>query len=98
METAQQAAEAVRTPYDAPTGDPEALADLWGGLTVPERRQLLHAAIDVVFLRRTAVAHHSSPIDERVLILWRGEGPSDLPGRGKRPGTLRGFPWPAADN
>ena len=70
------------------------LGELWADLTVAERRSLLAAEIDCVFLRRTPRRHTRAPVDGRVLILWRGEAPSDLPGRGRKPAPLKSLPWP----
>jgi hypothetical protein len=50
----------------------------WPTLTTAERRLLLSVAMDAVFVRKGA----GGP-DERSVILWRGEGPSELPRRGK---------------
>jgi DNA invertase Pin-like site-specific DNA recombinase len=61
-----------------PTAD---LEKLWPDLDVVARRHLLHAALDVVFVRRGRM-----PIEERTRVLWSGEGPSDLPGPGRRLG------------
>lgn len=68
---------------------PEAteLEALWPDLDVAERRHLLHAGLDAVFVRRGRV-----PIADRTLVLWRGEGPDDLPGPGRRFG-LRSHVW-----
>ncbi len=68
---------------------PEALEleAIWPTLNVVERRHLLHAGLDAVFVRRGRV-----PIADRALVLWRGEGPDDLPGPGRRLG-LRSHVW-----
>jgi hypothetical protein len=65
------------------------LGEDWPSLTVTEKRHLLTAAIDAVMIRRSARA---VPIQERVRILWRGEGPDDLPRRGRRV-PLASFSW-----
>jgi hypothetical protein len=67
--------------------EPSELDAIWPDLDVAERRHLLQAGLDVVFLRRGRV-----PIAERTRVLWRGEGPADLPGPGRRLG-LRSFVW-----
>lgn len=59
-------------------------------LPVEEQRALLASTIDVVFLRRG----RSIPISDRALILWRGQGPNDLPRRAK-PQPLRSFAFPS---
>ena len=63
----------------------------WPGMSVSERREVLHGAIDAVFLR--SVGQVNVPISERALILWRGEGPDDLPGPGRRGIAPRPFEW-----
>jgi site-specific DNA recombinase len=63
--------------------------DIWDELPATERRRVLAEGIDCVFLRRTGQA----PIADRSLILWRGEAPDDLPGRGVRPVELIPFDW-----
>jgi DNA invertase Pin-like site-specific DNA recombinase len=65
----------------APAGVPLAanLGDIWPDLAVVERQKLLGAAFDSIFLRRGR-----QPIEERVVVFQRGEGPADLPRRGKR--------------
>lgn len=59
------------------------IADLdlsaWPTLSVAERRRLLAPTLDAVMVWRGRV-----PIADRALILWRGEGPADLPSRGRR--------------
>lgn len=56
------------------------------------RKRVLGAAIDAIFIRRGRLR---APIEERALILWRGEGPDDLPvgGKGKH-NPIRPFAWP----
>jgi len=63
------------------------LGMLWPDLDVQDRRHLLRAGLDAVFVRRGRV-----PIGQRTLVLWRGQGPADLPGPGRRLG-LRSFVW-----
>ncbi len=67
------------------------LGDLWGDLSVGERRQLLAAGIDAVMVRRGR-----DGIESRSLVLWHGEAPDDFPRRGRR-GPLESFPWPNGD-
>ena len=72
------------------SGDPAALADLpalWPTLSTEDRRRLLGGRIDAVMLRR------GRDITARTRILWAGEAPSDLPGRGRRV-PLASFVWP----
>jgi DNA invertase Pin-like site-specific DNA recombinase len=63
------------------------LEAVWPDLDVSERRHLLQAGLDAVFIRRGRV-----PIVDRARVLWRGEGPADLPGPGRRLG-LRSYVW-----
>ena len=52
------------------------------GLAVDERREVLGGFIDVVFVRRSrGRGRHSSPMPARTRVLWRGQGPLDLPRR-----------------
>jgi site-specific DNA recombinase len=60
----------------------------WPSLTVTEKRHLLTAALDAVMIR----CARAVPIQERVCILWRGDGPDDLPRRGRRV-PLASFSW-----
>lgn len=78
----------------AELGGVRSLRTEWDGFSVAERRQLLASAIDAVFLRRVGQAN--VPISSRALILWRGEAPDDLPGRGygRWATEIRPFDWP----
>lgn len=69
------------------------LVEAWPTLTIAEKRRLLSAAIDAVFLRPARGAGRVVPIEERALILWRGQAPDDLPRRGHRV-PLAPFAWP----
>jgi hypothetical protein len=51
----------------------------WDALTVEEKRQLLHALMDCIVVRRGR-----DPIANRVNILWRGQAPNDMPRKGRR--------------
>lgn len=56
-------------------------AAVWDDLTIPERRLLLAAGVDDVLLSRAAST--ATPIGDRVVIRWTGEGATDgLPRRG----------------
>jgi hypothetical protein len=57
-------------------------------LPVEERKRILSSSIDAVIVKR---ADGREPIDERVTILWRGEGPDDLPRRGRDNGPIRAY-------
>lgn len=53
---------------------------VWADLSIPERRELLRAGIDCVFLRRAASTRE--PVANRLDIRWIGEAPDDLPVQG----------------
>ncbi len=67
----------ARVPGDVPRT--VELQKIWPDLAVPEKRKLLAAAFDSVFLRRSPKRAYS-PIEERVVFFGTGEGPADLPG------------------
>jgi hypothetical protein len=69
--------------HDVPT--------LWPTLSTAERRTLLAAALDAVVVRRASVRGRAAFAD-RIGILWRGQAPSELPGR--RVKQLRPLPVP----
>lgn len=51
-------------------------------LPLSERREVLAGFVDVVFVRRSrGRGRNVDPIGRRSRILWRGQGPSDLPRR-----------------
>jgi len=50
------------------------------------------AQIDCIFLRR-APRRGGFPIEDRLFICWRNEGPLDLPGPGLRNVELVPFDW-----
>jgi DNA invertase Pin-like site-specific DNA recombinase len=57
-------------------------------LPVNDRKRILGSSIDAVIVNR---AHSRIPIEDRVTILWRGEGPDDLPRRGRDNGPIRPY-------
>jgi site-specific DNA recombinase len=57
-------------------------------LTIIDRKRILGSSIDAVIVTR---AHSRIPIQDRVTILWRGEGPHDLPRRGRDNGPIRPY-------
>jgi DNA invertase Pin-like site-specific DNA recombinase len=57
-------------------------------LPIEDRKRILSSSIDAVIVKRGA-AH--TPLQERVTILWRGEGPDDLPRRGRDNGPVRPY-------
>jgi site-specific DNA recombinase len=56
------------------------VSEEWPHLTVAERRELLTAGIDAVFVRRAHLPGRA-PFEHRLFICWAGEAPADLPGR-----------------
>lgn len=73
----EQAQEALARARDDETAQRSGIdGALWPTLTVPERRVVLAAGIDTVFVRRGRMA-----VAERARVLWRGEA-HDLPRQG----------------
>lgn len=66
-------------------------AQVWPTMDVSERKRMLAAVIDCVFLRSGRM-----PIPDRVHVFWRGEAPADLPRRGKRV-PFGALVWPGDD-
>ena len=83
-------AEATASAAAGPLPDRATLEGLWPELDVAERRHLLASVIDAVIVK----PGRGIPIEERALILARGEAPDDLPGRGRKPTPVRPFVWP----
>jgi site-specific DNA recombinase len=52
----------------------------WEGLSVPERRSLLSAAVHAVLVSPASGRGSRRPVSERVRILWLGDALPDLPG------------------
>jgi site-specific DNA recombinase len=67
------------------------LIKAWPTLTIAEKRALLTASLDAIFIRSNGGSN--APVADRTLLLWRGEGPADLPRRGHRV-PLESFLWP----
>lgn len=57
-------------------------------LPIEDRKRILGSSIDAVIVKR---GHSRVPIENRVTILWRGEGPDDLPRRGRDNGPVRAY-------
>jgi site-specific DNA recombinase len=57
-------------------------------LPVSDRKRILGSSIDAVIVDR---AHSRVRVEDRVRILWRGEGPEDLPRRGRDNGPIRPY-------
>ncbi len=67
-------------------------AAVWPDLDIDERRRLLVAGIDAVFVRRASGRTVGAVDPSRVRVVWHGEAPADLPGPGRR-ATIRAFDW-----
>jgi DNA invertase Pin-like site-specific DNA recombinase len=101
LEARQEALDKARATLQEVEGEDEAaelndveLGSLWPELTVTERRRLLSLGLDAIFIRPGRPAGRPFPgLVDRVLLLWRGEGPAELPIRG-RTVPLASFPWP----
>ena len=63
------------------TADVERYDDLPAG----NRRRILGSLIGVVIVK---LDHARVPVEDRGTILWRGEGPDDLPRRGRENGPV----------
>jgi hypothetical protein len=72
---------------------PGSLPEAWPTLPIAQKRHLLTAAVDAVMVRAVRGSGRAVPLEERVLVLWRGQGPDDLPRRGRRV-PLSSFAWP----
>ncbi|HTA33724.1 MAG TPA: recombinase family protein [Solirubrobacteraceae bacterium] len=57
-------------------------------LPTEDRKRILGSSIDAIIVKR---GHSRVPIEQRVTILWRGEGPDDLPRRGRDNGPVRPY-------
>jgi site-specific DNA recombinase len=71
----------------APAAGSDAI-ESYDDLPIEDRRRILGSSIDAVIVRRDDA---SVPIEQRVTILWRGEGPDDLPRRGRDNGPVRAY-------
>lgn len=69
----------------APTSD---AIEGYDELPVEDRKRILSSSIDAVIVER---GDAQTPLEERVTILWRGEGPDDLPRRGRDNGPVRPY-------
>lgn len=65
------------------------LVGAWASMPVQEKRKELRSAIDAVFLRSAS----GRQIQDRALVIPIGEGPDDLPRRGRRV-PFAPFVWP----
>jgi DNA invertase Pin-like site-specific DNA recombinase len=89
-QAAAEVADAHQRALSGVNFTPGKLVDGWPELGVAEKRTLLTASLDAIFVRRTGP---NVAVSDRALMLWRGEGPADLPRRGHRV-PLASFAWP----
>ena len=89
VRVAQKQLEEARR-HGALTGPitPGDLIEAWPSLTIAVKRTLLTASLDAVFVR----SGKGVPIEDRIRLVWRGDGPDDLPRRGHRV-PLERFAW-----
>lgn len=85
--SAVEQAQAELAGASASTPSAEAIEG-YDELPVEERKRILSSSIDAVIVKR---GDARVPVDERVAILWRGEGPNDLPRRGRDNGPIRPY-------
>jgi site-specific DNA recombinase len=64
------------------------LVESYADLPIEDRKRMLGSSIDAVIVKRV---HARVPVEDRVTILWRGEGPDDLPRRGRDNGPVRPY-------
>lgn len=76
-------ADLARVTREQPTVAPAELIDTWDDLDLDERRLLLAAGIDAVFVKRAHLNRRGTPVEERARVLFHGEAPLGLPGRGR---------------
>jgi site-specific DNA recombinase len=81
----QAQAELQRSSAIAPTVE---AIESYDALPVEDRKRILSSSIDAVIVKR---GDRRTPVEERVTILWRGEGPDDLPRRGRDNGPVRPY-------
>jgi hypothetical protein len=74
---------------------PENLVEAWPELDTDEKREVLSAGVDAVFMRRGRSRHE--PVGPYAHICFAGEAPRDLPRRGvKVISDISGFTFPSA--
>lgn len=64
----------ARVNADGIVGQRFSLQDEWPSLTVREKRHVLAAAIDSVFVRRAHLRGQGTPVEDRLCVVWRGDG------------------------
>lgn len=81
VDEAQRAVHRARSEANGLSIGPEGIA-VWPDLSIGERRRLLAAGIDCLFIRRAPNRGRNVVDPTRVRIFWRGEAPDGLPGPG----------------
>jgi site-specific DNA recombinase len=69
------------------------IVQTWPDMDTLERRKVLSATMDAVMLR----SGRGIAIEDRARILWRGQGPDDLPRRGIKRVVPIPYLWPVND-
>jgi site-specific DNA recombinase len=90
LEARSTAVDEARTELQQATASaPDAQTiETYDELPTEDRTRILSSSIDAVIVKRGDVR---APIEGRVTILWRGEGPDDLPRRGRDNGPVRPY-------
>jgi site-specific DNA recombinase len=90
LEERANAVERARERADASSTDsqPAVAIERFDELSINERKRILGSSIDAIIVTR---GHARTPIEDRVRIVWRGEGPNDLPRRGRDNGPIRRY-------
>ncbi|HEX2015334.1 MAG TPA: recombinase family protein [Solirubrobacteraceae bacterium] len=82
--------EVDRLLAEAPSAGQPGLIEQWSDFSTDERRRVLTNALDAVVIRRGPA---TVALGDRIKILWRGDGPDDLPRRGRDNGPVRPLAW-----
>lgn len=102
LEHRQQAVEKAEDRLHTLIGTSDSLTDVndlrgtWDDLSGAEKQRILGAGIDAVFLRREdnhTNQYTRAELGSRAHIFWRGEGPDDLPRKGRLL-PITSLPWP----
>ena len=76
-------AELGRVVRAQPVAAPAELIATWPDLDLDEKRVILAAGVDAVFVKRAHLNRRGTPVEERARVLFHGEAPPGLPGRGR---------------
>jgi hypothetical protein len=83
VDVARGALQRARSDANGLDFGPDGVA-VWPELRIDERRRLLSAGIDCVFVRRAPINGRHRLDPDRVRVFWRGEAPDGLPRPGVR--------------